>query len=46
MDIVALFRCLRPSLPSTTWRQLSRMALALLVMIADFRGAKFCNNLG
>ena len=32
MDIVALFRCLRPSLPSTTWRQLSRMALALLVM--------------
>ena len=32
MDIVALFRCLRPSLPSTTWRQLSRIALALLVM--------------
>jgi len=32
MDIVALFRCLRPSLPSTPWRQLSRIALALLVM--------------
>jgi putative transposase len=32
MDIVALFRCLRPSLPSTTWRQLSQIALALLVM--------------
>jgi putative transposase len=32
MDIVALFHCLRPSLPSTTWRQLSRIALALLVM--------------
>src|ERR671932_1063757 len=32
MDIVALFQCLRPSLPSTTWRQLSRIALALLVM--------------
>src|SRR5437763_4389966 len=32
MDIVALFQCLRPSLPSTTWRQLSRIAVALLVM--------------
>lgn len=32
MDIVALLQCLRPSLPSTTWRQLSRIALALLVM--------------
>jgi DDE superfamily endonuclease len=32
MDIVALFHCLQPSLPSTTWRQLSRIALALLVM--------------
>jgi putative transposase len=32
MDIVALFQCLRPSLPSTTWRQWSRIALALLVM--------------
>jgi DDE superfamily endonuclease len=32
MDIVALFQCLRPSLPSTTWRQLSRIALALLGM--------------
>ena len=32
MDIVTLFQCLRPSLPSTTWRQLSRIALALLVM--------------
>ena len=32
MDIVTLFHCLRPSLPSTTWRQLSRIALALLVM--------------
>jgi len=32
MDIGALFQCLRPSLPSTTWRQLSRMALARLVM--------------
>lgn len=32
MDIVALFHCLRPSLPSTTWRQLSRIAVALLVM--------------
>jgi len=32
MDIVALFHCLRPSLSSTTWRQLSRIALALLVM--------------
>jgi len=32
MDIVALFHCLRPSLSSTTWRQLSGIALALLVM--------------
>ena len=32
MDIVALFHCLRPSLPSTTWSQLNRIALALLVM--------------
>src|SRR5499425_2117207 len=32
MDIVALFHCLQPSLPSTTWRQLSRIASALLVM--------------
>jgi hypothetical protein len=32
MDIVALFHCLQPSVPSTTWRQLSRIALALLVM--------------
>src|SRR5215472_7809873 len=32
MAIVALFHCLRPSLSSTTWRQLSRIALALLVM--------------
>src|SRR5262245_18908331 len=32
MDMVALFQCLRPSLPSTTWRQVSRIALALLVM--------------
>src|SRR5215213_10717852 len=30
MDMVALFQCLRPSLPATTWRQLSRIALALL----------------
>src|SRR6266446_1566392 len=32
MDIVALFQCLQPSVPSTTRRQLSRMAGALLVM--------------
>jgi len=32
MDIVALFHCLQPYVPSTTWRQLSRIALALLVM--------------
>jgi len=32
MDIVALFHCLQPYVPSTTWRQLSQMALALLVM--------------
>jgi putative transposase len=32
MDIVALFDCLQPYVPSTTWRQLSRIALALLVM--------------
>src|SRR6266478_1556514 len=32
MDIVALFQCLQPSVPSTTRRQLSRIAGALLVM--------------
>ena len=32
MDIVALFHCLQPYVSSTTWRQLSRIALALLVM--------------
>jgi putative transposase len=32
MDIVALFHCLQPYVPSTTRRQLSRIALALLVM--------------
>ena len=32
MDIVALLQCLQPSLPSRTWRQLSRIAVALLVM--------------
>ena len=32
MDIVALLHCLQPYVPSTTWRQLSRIALALLVM--------------
>lgn len=32
MDIVALFQCLQPYVPSTTWRQLSRITLALLVM--------------
>src|SRR5262244_4186017 len=32
MDIVALFHCLQPSVPSTTLHQLSRIALALLVM--------------
>src|SRR6201982_3355019 len=32
MDIVALFQCLQPYVPSTTWRQLCRIALALLVM--------------
>jgi len=32
MDIVAVFHCLQPYVPSTTWRQLSRIALALLVM--------------
>jgi putative transposase len=32
MDLVALFHCLQPYVPSTTWRQLSRIALALLVM--------------
>jgi len=32
MDIVALFQCLQPYVPSTTRRQLSRIALALLVM--------------
>ena len=32
MDIVALVHGLQPYGPSTTWRQLSRMALARLVM--------------
>ena len=32
MDIVALFHCLQPSVPSTSLHQLSRIALALLVM--------------
>ncbi len=32
MDIVALFQCLQPYVPSTTRRQLSRIAGALLVM--------------
>jgi putative transposase len=32
MDIVALFQCLQPYVPSTPWRQLSRIALALLMM--------------
>jgi putative transposase len=32
MDIVALFQCLQPYVPSTTRRQLSRIAWALLVM--------------
>src|SRR5436309_4160774 len=32
MDIVALFHCLQPYVPSTTWRQLRQIALALLVM--------------
>jgi putative transposase len=32
MDIVALFHCLQPYVPSTTLRQLSRIAVALLVM--------------
>src|SRR5437879_12861081 len=32
MDIVALFHCLQPYVPSTCVRQLSRIALALLVM--------------
>jgi DDE superfamily endonuclease len=32
MDIVALFHCLQPYVPSTTLRQLSRIALALRVM--------------
>src|SRR5438093_8551188 len=32
MDIVALFQCLQPSVPSTTIRQFSRIALALLAM--------------
>ena len=32
MDIVALFHCLQPCVPSTTLRQLRRIALALLVM--------------
>ena len=32
MDIVALLQCLRPHVTATTHRQLSRIALALLVM--------------
>jgi putative transposase len=32
MDMLALFQCLRPHVTATTLRQLSRMALALLVM--------------
>ena len=32
MDIVALCQCLQPHVPATTRRQLSRMALAMLVM--------------
>ena len=32
MDLVTLLHCLPPYVPSTTWRQLSRIALALLVM--------------
>lgn len=32
MDIGTLFHGLQPYVPSTTWRQVSRMALALLVM--------------
>jgi putative transposase len=32
MDIVALFHCLQPYVPSTTMHQLSRIAVALLVM--------------
>ncbi len=32
MDIVALFQCLQPYVSSTTRRQLSRIAAALLVM--------------
>src|SRR5438128_8095213 len=32
MDIVALFHGLQPYVPSTTWRQLRQIALALLVM--------------
>ena len=32
MNIVALFRCLQPHVTATTLRQLSRIALALLVM--------------
>lgn len=32
MDIIALFHCLQPYVPSTPMRQLSRIAVALLVM--------------
>ena len=32
MDILALFQCLQPHVTATTLRQLSRMALAILVM--------------
>jgi putative transposase len=32
MDMLALFQCLRPHMTATTLRQLSRMALAMLVM--------------
>jgi putative transposase len=32
MDMLALFQCLRPHVTATTLRQLSRMALAMLVM--------------
>jgi putative transposase len=32
MDILALFQCLRPHVTTTTYRQLSRITLALLVM--------------
>jgi len=32
MDILALFQCLRPHVTTTTYRRLSRITLALLVM--------------